>query len=125
MPVLRQLDLVALALAFPVFLVAGLPLAGYGLAAGAWLLQKVLQVLFAARVERRREDPKAVVGYLAGGAIARGWTVAIILLAGGLLTSDEAGLSAAVTVIALFSVYFATKALERLNERLEGAGQSR
>src|SRR5438093_4908828 len=38
--VFRYLDLVVLALAFPVFVVAGFPLLGYAAGAVAWLLQR-------------------------------------------------------------------------------------
>ena len=72
MAVLRHLDLIALAMALPVFALAGLPLGGWVLGAGVWLVQKALQLFFEGRV-RRTDDPKAVVGYTAGGAIARGW----------------------------------------------------
>jgi hypothetical protein len=34
----RLLDLVVLALALPIFVLAGLPLAGYAAGAGAWLV---------------------------------------------------------------------------------------
>jgi hypothetical protein len=42
---LRYLDLVILALALPVFLVAGLPLLGWGAAAVGWLAQRAIQVV--------------------------------------------------------------------------------
>ena len=43
MNVLRYLDLVLLAVALPVFLLAGLPMLGYAGAAVAWLLQRGIQ----------------------------------------------------------------------------------
>ena len=39
MPALRHLDLVVLALALPLFLVAGFPMLGYAAGAVAWLAQ--------------------------------------------------------------------------------------
>jgi hypothetical protein len=115
MAVLRYLDLVALAVALPVFAVAGLPLGGWALGAGVWLGQRALQLFFESRV-RRSDDPKTVVGYTAGGAIARGWLAALAVLVIGILAGDEVGLSAVVLVLALFTVYFASRVIERSAE---------
>ena len=109
----RHLDLVALVLALPVFAVSGLPLGGWALGAAVWLAQKGLQLFFESRV-RRTDDPKAVVGYTAGGAIARGWLAALAVLAIGILAGDEVGLSAVVLVLVLFTIYFAGRVFERL-----------
>jgi hypothetical protein len=115
MPFLRYLDLVALALALPVFALTGLPLGGWALGAGVWLGQRALQLFFESRV-RRSDDPRTVVGYTAGGAIARGWLAALAVLAIGILAGDDVGLSAVVLVLALFTVYFATRVIERAME---------
>ena len=45
--------------------------------------------------------------------IARGWLVALTIFAVGLAEGDEAGLSAAVLVIVLFTVYFAVRMILR------------
>jgi hypothetical protein len=116
MALLRQLDLVALVLALPVFVLAGLPLGGWALGAGVWLVQKGLQLFFERRV-RGAEDPRAVVGYTAGGAIARGWLAALAVLVIGILAGDDVGLSAVVLVLALFTIYFAGRLLEHATEQ--------
>ena len=113
---LRYLDLIALALALPVFVVASLPIAGWALGAGVWLGQRALQLFFESRL-RRTDEPRAVVGYTAGGAIARGWLAALAVLVVGILAGDDVGLSAVVLVLALFTVYFAGRVLERLGEQ--------
>jgi hypothetical protein len=107
----RYLDLLLVALALPVFLVAGLPLAGWAVGGGAWVAQRVLQEY----VDRRAgasTDPRTVVGLLAGSMIARGWFVAIAVFLVG-LSDNEAGLAAAVLVIALFTVYFTVRMILR------------
>jgi hypothetical protein len=116
MALVRQLDLVALGLALPVFLLAGLPLAGWALGAGVWLAQKALQLFFERRV-REAEDPRTVVGYTAGGAIARGWLAALAVLTIGILAGDDVGLSAVVLVLVLFTIYFAGRLLDRATEQ--------
>lgn len=115
---IRHLDLIALALALPVFALTGLPLGGWALAAGVWLAQKGMQLYFEGRV-RRSDDPRTIVGYTAGGAIARGWFAALAVLVIGILAGDEVGLSAVVLVLALFTVYFAGRVVQRLAERGE------
>lgn len=104
MTFLRYLDLLLVVLALPVFLAAGLPLAGWGVGAGAWCAQRGLQ-LYVNRRARASEDPRTVVGLLAGSMIGRGWLVAIAIFLVG-LDDNHAGLAAAVLVIALFTVYF-------------------
>ena len=41
---IRFLDLAALALALPIFILAGFPIAGYLVGGGAWVVQRVTQV---------------------------------------------------------------------------------
>jgi hypothetical protein len=107
----RYLDLVLLALALPVFLVAGLPMLGYAAAAVAWLVQRALQVWLYRRA-RASEDPRTVVGIAAGSMIGRGWLVALTIFAAG-LADEDAGLSAAVLVIVLFTAYFTVSMITR------------
>ncbi len=104
MAVVRWLDLVVLVLALPVFVVGGFPLAGYATGAGAWVAQRALQVVLQRRAEASK-DPRTVVGLTAGSMVARGWLVALTILLVG-LSDNDAGLAAALLVVALFTVYF-------------------
>jgi hypothetical protein len=108
---LRYLDLLLVALALPVFLAAGLPLAGWAVGGGAWVAQRILQQYLERRAEAS-DDPRTVVGLLAGSMIARGWFVAIAVFLVG-LSDNEAGLAAAVLVVALFTVYFTMRMIVR------------
>ncbi len=107
----RYLDLFLVALALPIFLVAGLPLAGWAVGGGAWVAQRALQEYLDRRASASN-DPRTVVGLLAGSMIARGWFVAIAVFLVG-LSDNEAGLAAAVLVIALFTVYFTVRMILR------------
>jgi hypothetical protein len=107
----RYLDLLLVALALPLFLAAGLPLAGWAAGGGAWVAQRILQEYLDRRASASK-DPRTVVGLLAGSMIARGWFVAIAVFLVG-LSDNEAGLAAAVLVIALFTVYFTTRMVLR------------
>jgi hypothetical protein len=109
---LRFLDLIALAVALPLFLLAGLPLAGYVAAALAWLAQRAIQVAIQRRAAAS-EDPRAIVGLTAGGMIVRAWLVAGAIFGVGLAAGDDDGLAAAALVIALFTIYFAIQLMTR------------
>ena len=108
----RYLDLVVLLLALPLFLLAELPLAAYVVGGGAWILQRIVQLLMQRRAEAS-DDPRVVAGWTAGSMIARGWFCALAIFGVGLAEGDEAGLSAAVLVIALFTVYFLVRMILR------------
>ena len=110
--VLRYLDLVVLALALPLFVFAGLPMLGYAVAAAAWLVQRGIDA-FASHKARNSEDPRTVVGVLAGSMIGRGWLVAGSIFAVGLAGSREDGLAAALLCISLLTIYFAAQMVVR------------
>jgi hypothetical protein len=107
----RYLDLLLVVLALPVFLAAGLPLAGLAVGGGVWVAQRALQTYLDRRAGASK-DPRTVVGLLAGSMIARGWLVAIAVFLVG-LSDNEAGLAAAVLVIVLFTFYFAVRMILR------------
>jgi hypothetical protein len=109
--VVQYLDLVVLVPALIVFVALGLPLLGFVVATVAWLLQRVIQVLLTRKADAS-DDPRTVVGLTAGGAIARGWLVAAAILVAG-LSDKDAGLSAAVLVIVLYTAYFAGRLITR------------
>ena len=104
--ILRYLDIGALAAALPVFLVAGLPMVGYGAVAAAWLAQRGIQAL-AYRRAVQSGDRRAAIGVLAGSLFGRLWLVSLAVLAAG-LAEREAGLAAAVLAATLFTIFFCT-----------------
>ncbi len=95
--VLRYADLALLAAALPVFLLAGLPMIGYAVAAAAWLVQRGIQALADRRVKTallagRRQN---AMGVLAATTLGRVWLVALAILLVGKLAEREDGLAAA------------------------------
>ncbi|MDX6686827.1 MAG: hypothetical protein QOF26_4261 [Baekduia sp.] len=112
--VLRQLDLVLLALALPIFLIAGWPLLGYAAGAVAWIVQRVIAELLGRRAAAS-DDPRTVVGLTAGSMIGRGWLVALTIFGAYLLagSKDAVGLAAAVLVVVLFTAYFTVSLIFR------------
>ncbi len=100
----RYLDLVVLAAALPVFVLAGFSMLGYAAGGAAWLVQRAIQVTLQKRAAAAA-DPRAVVGITAASMIGRGWFCALAIFGVGLY-QDKAGLAAALLVITLFTVYF-------------------
>ena len=105
MALLRNFDLLLAALALPLFLLGDLPLAGWITGAGVYTGQRAIGA-WTARRASNSDDARTTVGLMAGSMIGRGWLVALTIFAVGVTVGDEAGLSAAVLFIALFTVYF-------------------
>jgi hypothetical protein len=108
----RFLDLVVLLAVLPLFVFADLPLAAYVVGGGVWILQRAIQIVLQRRAEAS-DDPRIVAGYTAGSMIARGWLCALAIFGVGLAEGDDAGLSAALLVIGLFTVYFTVRMITR------------
>ena len=104
MRVLRNADVIAFAVALPLFLVAGFPIVGWLTAAGAWVVQRLINEL-AVRKAEKADDVRTRVGLLAGSTILRGWVVAGIIVAVGWNNSD-AGLAAAILFLLVFTLQF-------------------
>jgi hypothetical protein len=113
---LRYLDLVVLAVALPVFLAAGWPMAGYIVVACVWLFQHGIElgVNRAVANAAARGDRRAAMGWVGATTLARVWIVALAVLLVGVLSSKEAGLAAAVLAAVLFTVHLGGRLLARL-----------
>jgi hypothetical protein len=112
---LRYGDLVFLALALPAFLLAGWPLLGYVVAAGAWLAQRGIQLIASSRVKSSMAsgNRRAALGIMGASTLGRVWLIALAVLIVG-LADREAGLAAALLSAALFTLYFGSQVLDRL-----------
>ena len=115
MLVLRNLDLVLLALALALFLIVGLPILGWATAALIWALWRGIGE-WAERRAASATHPKQTAGIAAGSMIGRGWLLGLILLGSGLAAGEDVGLSAAVLVFVIFTVHFTLKILLRSAE---------
>ncbi len=114
--VLRYADLALLALALPLFVVAGWPLVGYAAAAGAWLAQHVI-LAYADRASAaalRRGERNRALGIIGLTTLGRLWLVTMAILLVGLLAEREDGLAAAVLTFVLVTVHLGCLALARL-----------
>jgi hypothetical protein len=119
----KHVDLLVLAAALAVFVLGGLPLLGYAVAAGAWLAQRGIQVLAGRRTatELAAGNRQRAMGIVAATTLGRVWLMVTAVLLGGLV-EREAGLSAAVLLLALFTISFAAQGIAYLFEPEGQAG---
>lgn len=113
---LRNLDLLVLAIALPVFLLTGAPLAGFLAAGGAWIVGRIGMELAARRRTRAlaESNRNAALGVTAAATMGRVWLLAGAILLVGLLAEREAGLAAAVLALALVTAHLAASFAEHL-----------
>jgi hypothetical protein len=113
----QRLDLLVLALALPVFLVADLPMVGYAVAAGAWLVQRAIH-LYADRraaADLASGDRRGALGVTAATTLGRVWLLALAILLVGKFAEREDGLAAAVLAAVLVTAYFAGQLLSHMS----------
>ncbi len=101
---LRNLDLILLAVALPVFLAAGFPILGWIAGAAVWGMWRGIGA-FSDRKAHESTDPRQVAGIAAGSMIGRGWLLGLTLLGVGLI-DNASGLAAALLAVALFTIHF-------------------
>lgn len=120
---LKYVDLLVLAAALAVFVLAELPMVGYAAAAAAWLAQRGIQVLAArrAKAELAAGERQRAMGIIAATTLGRVWLMATVILVTGLLAEREDGLAAALLVAILFTVSFAAQGIAHVFEP-EGEG---
>lgn len=113
---LRYADLVLVVAALPFALLMGVPMLGYGVGAAAWIIQRLVGVAVERRA-RRSGDLRAQIGLKLASMLGRAWTVGLAILVVGLTGEREDGLTAAVLILAAFTVYFALALILRPLER--------
>lgn len=118
----KHVDLLVLAAALAVFVLGGLPLLGYLVAAVAWLAQRGIQVLAGRRTvaELAAGNRQRAMGIVAATTLGRVWLMVTAVLLGGIV-EREAGLAAAFLLLALFTISFAAQGIAHL---LEPEGQA-
>jgi hypothetical protein len=114
--ILRRADLVLLATALPVFVVADWPLLGYAAAAVAWLAQHALWVAAerSATDAVNRGERNRAMGLIGFSTLGRLWIVTIAILLVGVLGEREAGLAAGILSALLVTAHLGGVAAGRL-----------
>jgi hypothetical protein len=114
--IVRYLDVVVVVAAAPFVVLLGAPVLGYVVAAVAWIAQRA----GAAAIERRaarQQDYRTALGLNVASLLVRAWLIGLTILAVGLIAAREDGLTAGITVLVAFTLYFATALFLRLLER--------
>lgn len=109
--VMNNLDIAFLVIALPVFLVASFPIGGWAVASAVYVAQKALAE-FTRRKANSSENPRDIVGWMAGSLLLRGWMAAIAIFLVG-LSNDHAGLAAAIVFLGAFTLFFSTRMMFR------------
>ena len=102
--IVRNIDLIVLAIALPVFIATGLPLLGYAAAAVGWLGSRA----FSAWVEKRayaKGERRAVLGARAASLLGRLYLVTICVFIAGLI-DHKAGAAGGILAAVVFTFYF-------------------
>jgi hypothetical protein len=112
----KYVDLLALALALPVFLLADFSLLGYAVGAAVWLVQRTVQSVAARRAQEElaHGERQRAMGIVAGTGLGRVWLMAAAVLVVGLAVERQAGLAAAVLVVVLFTISMAAQGFRQL-----------
>jgi hypothetical protein len=112
----KYVDLIALALALPVFILADFSLLGYAVGAAVWLVQRVVQSVAARRAkeELAHGERQRAMGIVAGTGLGRVWLMAAVVLVIGLAVERQAGLAAAVLIVVLFTISMVAQGYRQL-----------
>src|SRR5688500_19014269 len=112
----RFIDLGLLVLAAPFVIALGAPALGFAVGAVAWIVQRAIAVAVDGHVRRMPDFRRGVALGLAS-SLGRAWGTGLAILLVGVLAEREDGLTAGITVLAAFTVYFALNLVLRPLER--------
>jgi hypothetical protein len=102
--ILRNVDLLVLAIALPVWIGAQLPALGYAAAALSWVAARQFQT-FLDRRALANGQRKAMLGARAASLLGRLYLVTIAVFVAGII-DRESGLTGGVLAVVVFTVYF-------------------
>ena len=108
--VLAYLDVVLVVIAAPVAIGLGASPLGYLIAAGAWVLQRVLQQLDRRWIAARGADARFGLSLVDG--FGRIWLLAGAIVLAAVIGGRPAGLTAALVIFCLYSIAFALRVVE-------------
>jgi hypothetical protein len=108
--VLRYLDVLFVVLAAPVAIALGASPLGYLIAAGAWVLQRVLQQLDRRWIAGRGADARFGLNLVDG--FGRIWLLAGAIVLAAVIGGRRDGLTAALVIFCVYSIAFAMRVVE-------------
>lgn len=113
--ILANLDLIALAIALPVFIIAGLSLVAYLVAAGMWLTSRLVHAIAERKAKENLLAGKrnTAMGTIAATSLGSAWIMALAVLIAGVISRDV-GLYAAILLVIVFTLNLASRGLVHL-----------
>jgi hypothetical protein len=122
----KHVDLLVLAAAAVVFVLADFPLLGYAAAAAAWLAQRGIQWLAQRRSGEalKAGNRQRAMGIIAATTLGRVWLMATVILLVG-IAQRTAGLSSAVLLAVLFTISMGSAGMAYLLQPEEPSAQPR
>ncbi|MGH2902696.1 MAG: hypothetical protein ACRDK7_03785 [Solirubrobacteraceae bacterium] len=108
--VLAYLDVVLVVLAAPVAIALGASPLGYLIAAGAWVLQRVLQQFDRRLIAGRGADARFGLNLVDG--FGRIWLLAGAIVLAAVIGGRSDGLTAALVIFCVYSIAFAMRVVE-------------
>jgi hypothetical protein len=104
--IVRNIDIALLALAFPIFIAAGLPMLGWAVTTASWLAARAFQS-FLERRALAKGSRQAALGARAASLLGRLYLVTIAVFVAGLIDRD-AGVAGGALAAVVFTAYFIT-----------------
>lgn len=113
---IANIDLVLLAIALPIFILIGQPVA-WLVAGGLWAIARAISHFAALKAKQKlaQGERNTALGTVAATSLGRVWLIAIAVLIAGVIDRDT-GLYAALLLVVLFTVNLATRGLVHLIE---------
>lgn len=113
---IANVDLVLLAIALPIFILIGQPVA-WLVAGGLWAIARAISYFAALKAKQKlaQGERNTALGTVAATSLGRVWLIAIAVLIAGVIDRDT-GLYAALLLVVLFTVNLATRGLVHLIE---------
>src|SRR5215208_1567545 len=112
---LRHLDVVLLVLAAPFVVLLDLPVLGYAVGAGVWIVSRVLEAWL--EHAAHGADVRRAISIKVGSMVGRVWLIGIGIVAVGLAGERSDGFTAALVCLAAYTVHLATSLILRPLER--------
>jgi hypothetical protein len=109
---LRYLDVCLVLATAPFVLIGGMPALGYAIGAAAWTLTRAGTAFLHAQA-RRAGDGRVRAGLLLASLLGRVWLIAAAVILARYAGSRDDGITAAVLVLAAFTVYLAMSFITR------------
>ena len=107
----RYLDVALVLLAAPFVVLLELPVVGYAVGAGAWLLSRLIEAILERRASRA--EVRGALGLKFASMLGRTWLIGLAIVVVGVAVGRQDGFTAAVVCLIAYTVHLATQLILR------------